>query len=161
MRVRLERWQLRKTQASGNRGAQSVTHALLASPAPVATVWPSNEARVGMESDLTAASESRYGSTEQVHDRGGATRIIVRDRFGAPEPRFGGPSWAALGQAVALPSPREGDGTCPHQPVRRGEEYVQVVEVLPDPAVTGLGEPEVAFDDQERVLDLGAHRRLA
>lgn len=62
---------------------------------------------------------------------------------------------AGFGQACALPSPREGDGTSPHQPVRRGEQHVQMVKVLRDPAVAGLGEPEVAFDDQERVLDLG------
>jgi hypothetical protein len=76
-------------------------------------------------------------------------------------------SWApnrgpmgGFGRADAPPSPHQGDGTGPHQPVRRGEQHVQVVEVLRDPAVPGLGEPEVTLHDQERMLDLRPHRRL-
>ena len=38
---------------------------------------------------------------------------------------------------------------------------MEPVQVLRHPAVTGLGEPEIAFQDQERMLHLGPHRRLA
>jgi hypothetical protein len=68
---------------------------------------------------------------------------------------------SGCGQADAWPSPHEGDGPGAHQPVRGGEQHVEVVEVLGDPAVAGLGEGEVTLDDEERVLDLGPHRRLA
>lgn len=49
-----------------------------------------------------------------------------------------GTVWAGFGQANAWPSPGEGDGTGPHQPIRRGEQHVQVVEIFADPAVAGL-----------------------
>jgi hypothetical protein len=40
-------------------------------------------------------------------------------------------------------------------------DHVQVVEALADAALAGRGEPVIALDDQERMLDLGAHTRLA
>lgn len=56
-----------------------------------------------------------------------------------------GPVWPVSGRLPLRRRPGQSDGTGPHQPVRRGEQHVKVVEVLRDPAVAGLGEPEVAL----------------
>lgn len=62
-------------------------------------------------------------------------------------PRFPGPAGAVSGRLPLCRRHGEGDGTSPHQPVRGREQDVQVVEVLRDPAVAGLGEPEVPLHD--------------
>lgn len=72
-----------------------------------------------------------------------------------------GPSCPVLGRLPLCRHPGQGDGTGPHQPVRGGKQHMEVVKVLRDPAVAGLDESKIAFDDQVRVLNLGPHRRLA
>lgn len=67
--------------------------------------------------------------------------------------------WAVSGRLPHAVTP-QGEGTGTHRPVRRGEQDLEGVEVLANPEVSGLGEPEVAFNDQERMLDLRTHRRL-
>ena len=46
------------------------------------------------------------------------------------------------------PSPHQGDGTGPHHLVRRGEQHVEVLAVLGQSPVAGLGESEVTLDDE-------------
>lgn len=66
-------------------------------------------------------------------------QVTLATAFLTPVPRPAG-----FEQSRPAPSSCEGDGAGPHQPVRRREQHV---EVLLDPAVAGLGKPEVTFDD--------------
>ncbi len=47
-----------------------------------------------------------------------------------------------------------------HEQVRQGTGHDEPVQVLRQAAIAHLGEPEDAFDDADRVLDLGTHPRL-